>query len=146
VVSGKRVSTPRPDPALTDPGRPGLRPHRHTPDHLHGWVFLQHQVWVDYWGNEHEIELMAGDYVANVIGFCKAQPLSIALIVWAEVAYRVLMRRAGLGEPPRPETVDLLARLEEIRQSGQVSRDWLHELSLLRALDDRLDSFSRDAG
>lgn len=145
-MSGKSAWTPRPDPALTDPGRPGLRPHRHEPDHLHGWVFLQHQVWVDCWGNEHEIELMAGDYVANVIRFCEAQPLSIALIVWAEIAYRALRHRAGLGEPPRRETLELLARLEEIRQSGQVSRDWLHELPLLHALDDRLDSLSREAG
>jgi hypothetical protein len=138
MVSGKRVWTPRPDPAVTHPGRPGLRPHRHTPDHLHGWVFLQHQVWVDYWGNEHEIELMAGDYVANVILFCEAQPLGIALIVWAEIAYRVLLCRAGLGESPRPEIL-------EIRQNEDGSlRARLHELPLLHALDDRLDSLSQD--
>jgi hypothetical protein len=88
---------------------------------------------------------MAGDYVANAIGFCEAQPLSIALIVWAEIAYRVLMHRAGLGEPPRPETLELLARLKEISQNGNGSlRDWLHELPLLHALDDRLDTLARE--
>jgi hypothetical protein len=35
--------TPRPDPALISPLRAGLHPHRHPPDLLHGWVFLQHQ-------------------------------------------------------------------------------------------------------
>jgi hypothetical protein len=146
VVSGKRVWRPRPDPALTDPQRPGLRLHRHEPDHLYGWVFLQHQVWVDYWGNEHEIELMAGDYVANVIGFCEGQALRIALIVWAEVAYRLLLHRAGLGVPPRPEVIDLALRLEEIKSDGNGSlRDWQHELPLLQALTARLGSFPEEA-
>jgi hypothetical protein len=146
VVSGGRVWTPRPDPALTDPGRPGLRPHRHEPDHLYGWVFLQHQVWVDYWGNEHEIETMTDDYVANVILFCEGQTLGIALIVWAEIAYRVLLHRAGLGELPQPRILDSLADLEQIGQSGDGSlHDWLHELPLLRALTQRLD-FSPQRG
>ena len=140
-MSGKPVWTPRPDPAVTDPKRPGLRPHRHEPDHLHGWVFLQHQVWVDYWGNEHEIVLMAPDYLANVIRFCEGQTLGVAVIVWAEIAYRLLMHRAGLGEPPRPEILDLFSDLEGIRQGGNGSlHDWLHELPLLRALRDRLDA------
>jgi hypothetical protein len=83
---------------MTDPQRPGLHPHRHEPDHLYGWVFLQHQVWVDYWGHEHEIELMAGDYVANVIGFCERRALRIALIVWSEIAYRLALHQCGLGD------------------------------------------------
>lgn len=87
-MSGKRDWTPRPDPALADPQRPGLRPHRHEPDRLHGWVFLQHHVWVDSWSNEHEIETMAGDYVAKVIRSFEDRALGIALIAWAEVARR----------------------------------------------------------
>ena len=137
---------PRPDPALTDPDRPGLHLHRHHPDRLHGWVFLQHQVWVDYWGNEHEVELMAGDYVVNVIRFCEQRAQRIALIVWAEATYRLLLHSAGLGLAPRPEILDALARLREIRRDGNGSlADWLHELPLLRALDARLDSLSREA-
>jgi hypothetical protein len=146
VVSGERAWTPRPDPALTDPARPGLHPHRHEPDQLHGWVFLQHQLWVDYWGNEHEIEVMPGDYVANVVGFCERQTLGIALIVWAEVAYRRLLHRSGLGPPPTPPIRELAARLDEIRRSGEGSlRDWLHELPLLQALARRLDSLASEA-
>ena len=39
----------RPDPALTDPDRPGPRAHRHPQDQLHAWVFAQALVWVDSW-------------------------------------------------------------------------------------------------
>lgn len=144
-VSGPGVWRPRPDPALTEPGRPGLRPHRHEPDHLYGWVFLQHQVWVDYWGNEHEIEQMEGDYVANVIRFCDMRALRIALIVWAEIAHRKLLHRAGLGEAQRSEVLDLAIRLREIRLGRNSSlRDFLHELPLLRTLRLRLDSLAGD--
>jgi hypothetical protein len=109
--------TPRPDPAEADLQRPGLRPHRHPANRLHGWVFLQHQVWVDYWGNEHEIELMSLDYVDNVIRFCHRQTPRIALLIAADTTYvaqtglaawmgplplLVALRRRQQGARPRP--------------------------------------------
>ena len=61
-----RKPWPWPDPA-EGPPRPGLRPHRHPPNRLHVWVFRQQQAWVDYYGNEHEIESMPLDHTRNVI-------------------------------------------------------------------------------
>ena len=54
---------------------------RHRPDELAPWVFLQHQVWVDRWGAEHEIESMPLDYVQAVIRFCHAQAHRILTMV-----------------------------------------------------------------
>src|SRR5579872_1656485 len=85
---------PRPDPAVNDPDRPGLRPHRHPPKKLHPWVFLQAEVWVDYWGNEHEVALMADDYIANVTAFCEER----ASLIWVLVAresIRLLLDHLG---------------------------------------------------
>jgi hypothetical protein len=62
---------PRPDPALLKTPPRGFRPHRHPVNRAHPWVFSQHQVWVDYWGNEHEIESMPLEYVENVITFLR---------------------------------------------------------------------------
>lgn len=77
---------PRPDPAVHDSERPGLRPHRHPPGKLHPWVFLQDEIWVDYWGKEEVIALMAGAYVANVIAFCEERaPLIFALVAQESV-------------------------------------------------------------
>jgi hypothetical protein len=101
-VTEQPIWKPRPDPALTRPLRVGVRPHLHPPDRLHGWVFLQHQVWVDYWGNEHEVEQMPLSYVANVISFCEGQAERIRLLVLLEEAYVALLRLVGIlpGAPP----------------------------------------------
>src|SRR5579862_9985258 len=79
----------RPDPAIHDPNRPGLRPHRHPPNKLHAWVFLQDEVWVDYWGNEQEISLMEPAYAEAVIDFCLARAIWIRGLVQAAVAEKL---------------------------------------------------------
>jgi hypothetical protein len=140
-VNGKRAWTPRPDPALREPLPPGLRPHRHKPDHLYGWVFLQHQVWVDYWGNEHEIESMASDYVRNVIGFCQQRTERIFVVASCELLYRLGLVLAGVGAPPARELIEACfppdRDLAGVRpQLG----DWLERLPLLQALRQRLAS------
>lgn len=140
-MSSDQVWTPRPDPALTDPGRPGLRPHRHEPDHLYGWVFLQHQVWVDYWGNEHEIESMTSDYVANVIRFCQKRTERIFLIATCELLYRLGLVLAGVGAPPARQLVEACFA-PDLNLAGQEPPlgEWLEGLPLLHALRERLDS------
>jgi hypothetical protein len=130
-VSDRLVWTPRPDPALRDPLPPGLRPHRHTPDRLHGWVFLQQQVWVDHWGNEHEIDSMPADYRANVIGFCKQRAERIQAIVTMELLRRALLHLLGSGAAPGGLDLEILDR---IARNGAVPTGWLHSLPLLRAL------------
>jgi hypothetical protein len=90
---------PRPDPALQAPLPRSIRPHRHHPNKLHGWVFLQNEVWVDYWGNEHEIDSMPRDYVANVVGFCEKRAARIQVIVFGEARYQALVAVAlGVSE------------------------------------------------
>jgi hypothetical protein len=75
----------------------------HEPNVLHSWVFLQHQVWVDRDGTEHEIESMDLDYVRNVIAFCERQSARIAALVMLDLAEQVL--RAILRDD-----IDLLDR------------------------------------
>ena len=60
-----RKPWPWPDPA-EGPPRPGLRPHRHP---LNDSTFGSSAStrWVDYYGNEHEIESVPLDYARNVI-------------------------------------------------------------------------------
>lgn len=126
-----RVWRPRPDPALTDPRQSGLRAHRHPPNRLHAWLFLQHQVWVDYWGNEHEIESMNRGYIANVVGFCRRQADRIRFLVTLE-----LLEQLVLGLPvPAPSLVELL---ESACDEAATDLDLLDETALLRALHRRL--------
>lgn len=125
---------PRPDPAIHDPDRPGLHPRLHEPNRLWPWVFGQDEVWVDYWGNEHEIKHMASDYLANVIEFCRRQALRIALIV----AY------AELFEDESPGAAGTTRELEELyqhlleadksRRRAEIAERWLGTTELVRAL------------
>lgn len=58
-----------------------LRARRHAAGQLHAWVFMQHQVWVDAHGVEHEIETMPLDYVENVIAFAHRNATRIVALV-----------------------------------------------------------------
>lgn len=124
----------QPDPALSRSRPLGLHPHQHDRDRLHGWVFLQHQVWVDYWGNEHEIELMASDYVQNVIAFCEARCERIQLVVCAELLYRALLHIAGVAPPPRLEQLEAALPSPQALGDERALTSWLHGLPLMRAL------------
>ncbi|MDX6453465.1 MAG: hypothetical protein QOH16_3514 [Gaiellaceae bacterium] len=55
-----------PDPALVDPDAAGLRAHRHPPNRLHPFVFMQAGVWVDVWGNETDSGIYVRDHPGNV--------------------------------------------------------------------------------
>ncbi len=124
---------PRPNPALTDPDRPGLRAHRHPPDRLHTWVFGQHQVWVDYWGNEHEIETISLDYAANVIAFCRRQAWRILVIAFLD-ALEHCITSAGSGEA----AAQAVCELEALVEADADPVAWLEQTPLLRALRRRL--------
>jgi len=120
-----------------------MRPHRHEPDHLNGWVFLQYEVWVDYWGNGHEIELMAGDYAANVIRLCEERVQRIALLVAVEFLYLLGLGLAGLAASPTIVLAEARESAEEavgVLRDGDAALAWLEELPLLSALRNRLDS------
>lgn len=119
---------PRPDPALVDPGRSGMRPHVHKPNRLWPWVFAQAEVWVDYWGNEHEIAQMASDYIANVIEFCRLRALRIALIVIGDAAggplgFDELQTASGEGEDGAL-----------LPSHARIADEWLETTVLMRAL------------
>lgn len=119
--------SPRPDPALQIPVPPGVRPHRHPPDQLHGWVFLQHQIWVDYWGNEHEIESMPLSYVANVIRFCVKR----AERIHQTVALDALCD--GLADPVVGEQ-ECEGPATQLSPAEEEARDWLLRTPLLQSL------------
>ena len=133
---------PRPDPALNVPLPVGVRPHCHPPNLLQGWVFLQHQVWIDYWGNEHEIGSMPLDYVANVIDFCEERAGRIRLIAFAEAAKRA---SAEASRGNQDAGANLLSFADAISGGSddpfapETAVEWLHTTPLLRALSLRLE-------
>ena len=122
----------RPDPALDAPQPTGMRAHQHPRNRLTAWVFLQHQVWVDYWGNEHEIESMPADHVGNAIAFCRDRVPAIRFLVALSTAAEALeLCRAG--------SLDEARRLFEVSRSADGDPiEWLETTPLLRALRRRL--------
>lgn len=127
-----------PDPSLKRPLAQGLRSHVHPTNRLHGWVFLQQRVWVDYWGNEHEIGSMPIDYVGNVIRFCEQGVRGVQTVVVIEVACAVGLRLAGIGQGPTPLELLIVSQVEQAT-SAPAALAWLHQLPLLQILDDRLE-------
>jgi len=145
-VTAASAWQPRPDPAIHDPYRLGLRPHRHPPDRMRAWVYLQHQVWVDYWGNEHEIESMQLDYIENVIRFSEKQVERIAFLITLDLLIASGHLLLGLGDASQQTLDEARIALERCTENG-VSISWLHTLPLLRALNRRVATHgSRDDG
>ena len=108
------------------------RYRRHPPDQLAPWVFLQHQVWVDQAGAEHEIESMPLAYVRAVIRFCHEQAHRIITIVTIEL----WRRRWRLGVPMAADPLDWSS-------SDEDASEWLERTPVMIALrrrEDRLDS------
>lgn len=127
---------PRPDPAIADADCLGLRAHRHPADRLHAWVYLQHQVWVDYWGNEHEIESMPLDYVENVIRFSEERVERIAFLISLDVLIASGHLLLGREDSSQRTFEEARGALNSCAEEG-ASISWLHSLPLLRALDRR---------
>lgn len=121
-----------PDPALVDPNRPGLHARQHPRNRLHAWVFSQHQVWVDYWGNQIEIETMSDEYVANVLGFCQAQADRIRDLVALDLLIGQLERLLVWSSPDLVTLNDICAAYELTAVS------WLEQTPLFQALHRRL--------
>lgn len=103
---------------------------RHPADELAPWVFLQHQVWVDQSGVEHEIESMDFPYVQAVISFCHGQANRILTIVSIEL----WRRRWSFGVP----MVDVPDPLEW-SPSEEDASGWLERTPLMVALRRRED-------
>ena len=122
-----------PDPALTEPARPGLHAHRFPPDRLHTFVFLQHQVWVDFYGNEVEIESMSRDYAAAVVAFCQMQAARIRrLVVFVRLVDQIVAVCAGVYPDERV--------LDECEAATLIApAEWLEQTPLIRALRRRLE-------
>lgn len=123
---------PWPDPAL-GPSRPGLRAHRHPENRMHLWTLDQHQVWVDFYGNEHEVESMPLEYVENVISYLREHvSLMHALRIcdlYLEAGERMLE-----GDASGIELLEEAAQLEELDPL-----EWLEGSALLGALRRRLE-------
>jgi hypothetical protein len=132
--------TPRPDPAIHDPDRPGLRPHVHEPNHLWPWVFDQDEVWVDYWGNEHEIALMNLSYVEHVVSFCRERATRIWLLDLAETVALV----EELDDPDEIE--EAVAEYLELGYETDDPIDWLEQTPVISALRCRLASARQSRG
>lgn len=107
---------------------------RHPSDQLAPWVFLQHQVWVDQAGVEHEIESMPLDYVQAVISFCHGQAYRIITILTIELWTR--RWRLGVLMTDIPDPLDWSPSEEDA--SGWLERTPV--IIALRRREDRLDS------
>jgi hypothetical protein len=135
-----RPWTPKPDPAGL--GLPGVRPHRHPQNLLSGWVFRQHQIWVDYWGNEHEIDSMPLDYVEAVIGFCERQARRIALTLALDAFTEAV--QVGIIES-RPDLASALMEDSLDASSGDATA-LLERTPLMRALRRRREQNDGQSG
>jgi hypothetical protein len=120
-----------PDPALVDPDAPGLRAHRHPPNRLHAFVFAQQRdfVWVDYWGNEIEIESMSAEYVRNVLAFTRGQAARIREIVAPDLALDQLAALVA-GAASDPDVVRDALTAYDLDAIA-----WLEQTPLLQALN-----------
>jgi hypothetical protein len=85
-------------------------------------------IWVDCWGNEHEIEVMPLDYLGNVIGFCARQAPRIARIVSCELAARHLANHLGVLAPVEPADAAAVIAAVEAADYDETQLAWLrHE-------------------
>lgn len=119
------------DPALGRP-RPGLRPHRHPENRLHLWSLDQHQVWIDFWGNEHEVESLERDDVENVISYLREHA---SLLHALRVSDLYLEAIESLHEGDASGAV-LLEEAERLQELDPL--EWLEGSALVRALRRRL--------
>jgi hypothetical protein len=101
----------------------------HEPNRLWPWVFLQHQVWVDINGSEHEIEWMSFDYARNVIVFCRRRAVWIYALVMEDELFDDPLEGEPNAKLDNPLSVDVAA--------------WLEATPLMRALTRRLDRASK---
>jgi hypothetical protein len=131
------------DPALVDPDAPGLRAHRQPPNRLHAWVFTQQDLWVDYFGNEIEIEKMSAEYVVNVLAFTQAQAGRIRDIAVLDLVTEQLARLVA-GAPSDPDTFRHAFSAYDLDAVA-----WLEQTPLVRALNklaENADTASDDQG
>ena len=122
LLAAQRRRRIRPRSGPRGPRRAG---RRHPPDRLAAWVFLQHQVWSDWAGVEHEIESMPLPYVQAVIRFCHERAYRILTIVNLEV----WERRWRLGVP----LTDLPDPLDWSPAEDDAS-EWLEQTAVMIAL------------
>lgn len=112
------------------------RRRQHEPGLLHGWVFAQHQVWVDRHGVEHEIESMPLNYVENVIKFCERQASYSRFVAESHELSghegEILMLHSLNAAAADARWEELLRRL--ISQLEADSLDWFHSTPLYAAL------------
>jgi len=120
--------------------RPGIHPRKHPPNRFHGWVVDQHQVWVDFNGNEHEIEQMPTEHVRNVIGFCHEQADRIRAIADQQLIMETLPGAVTLPGAASGWT----ATVVELHHRHTLPAErWLDQTPLLLALRRRLDDLRR---
>jgi hypothetical protein len=126
---------PWPDPAL-EPARPGLRAHRHPPNRLHLWALDQHQVWVDLYGNEHEIESMRLDDVESALARLLEHACFMHTLRVCDL-YLEAIERSLEGDNSGTARLEEAEHLEELDPV-----EWLEGSSLVRALSIRRADFS----
>lgn len=107
------------------------RPTHHTDDIMHPWVFIQNRVWVDTAGQEHVIDDMPDDYVANVINFCRDHAGQIRRLVEG-YSMDELLEGLKTGKYDHERTLDYRKR------DHDETLEWLEATPLIRALHERL--------
>lgn len=130
---------------------------QHPPGIIPHFIFYQHQVWVDKYGVEHEIESMEREYVEKVVAMLRR----IAPSLYSkEMLYRALdlLERIVLEgrdelqsaiddfkdefiNPPyeKMEKIDRSILSETDNEILQNSYAWLENTQLMRALNRRVE-------
>jgi hypothetical protein len=112
----------------------GVRLERHPPNQIHGWVFRQAEVWVDFHGNEHDISSLSRDYTAAIIVFCQRRANRLATICMLDAlieAYEVVFHDRN------DEQLDQM--LEHAPRADEPAIVWLERSPFMVALRHRLD-------
>ena len=91
-------------------------------------MFEQHQVWVDGWGNEHEIESMSVEYAENVIAYCRRRLGTVLWLVTGDAFYSALERLEN------GETEQAVRILYELPTSKAELPAWFESLPVIAAL------------
>lgn len=115
--------------------QPAIGSEQHTPDSIPAWLLDQHQVWVDFFGKEHEIETMPVEHARQAIAFCRER----ADRLWQLHLCQAIFSAIGahlLDMPP----FSSWPRIEQIESlDGQSPQEWLEQTPLLLALKRRAD-------
>jgi hypothetical protein len=113
----------------------GIRENLHEEDTIPPWLFNQHQVWVDFFGHEHEIESMPIPHVEKAIAFCEERAERFWQLFLCNAIFGAI--GAHLSESPLPNLASFAdSQVSDIEDVSP--EEWLASTPLMRSLKRRI--------